>query len=118
MEREIKRVVQVVEAYPDTGRRVFSRRLLTEFERFIEEYFKTEHVAASKGVSPAQQIEQRETMAIQYTIEMRKMLDKVPVHDSVRQFLFHVWADVLATTAVKTSPAASRPGDEQGSPPT
>ena len=103
MEREIKRVVQVVEAYPDTGRRVF-QTVLTEFERFVEEYFKTEHVAASKGVSLAQQIEQRETMAIQYTIEMRKMLDKVPVHDSVREFLFHVWADVLATTAVKTSP--------------
>ncbi|MGR6804951.1 DUF1631 family protein [Sphaerotilus natans] len=107
MEREIKRVVQVVEAYPDTGRRVF-QTVLTEFERFIEEYFKTEHVAASKGVSLAQQIEQRETMAIQYTIEMRKMLDKVPVHDSVRQFLFHVWADVLATTAVKTSASSEQ----------
>ncbi|MFM2346872.1 MAG: hypothetical protein RL654_1625 [Pseudomonadota bacterium] len=107
MEREIKRVVQVVEAYPDTGRRVF-QTVLTEFERFVEEYFKTEHVAASKGVSLAQQIEQRETMAIQYTIEMRKMLDKVPVHDSVRQFLFHVWADVLATTAVKTSASSEQ----------
>ncbi|MFM2342390.1 MAG: hypothetical protein RLZZ592_2043 [Pseudomonadota bacterium] len=107
MEREIKRVVQVVEAYPDTGRRVF-QTVLTEFERFVEEYFKTEHVAASKGVSLAQQIEQRETMAIQYTIEMRKMLDKVPVHDSVRHFLFHVWADVLATTAVKTSASSEQ----------
>jgi hypothetical protein len=101
LEKEIKRVVQVVEAYPDTGRRVF-QTVLTEFERFLEHYFKTEHAAASKGVSLAQQIEQRETLAIQFTIELRKMLNEVPVHDGVREFLFHVWADVLATTAVKS----------------
>src|SRR5215203_878031 len=46
--------------------------------------------------------EQRETMAIQYTIELRKMLNDVPVQEGVREFLFHVWADVLATTGVKT----------------
>jgi hypothetical protein len=51
-------------------------------------------------VSLAQQIEQRETLAIQYTIEMRRMLDGMPVQDGVRQFLFQVWADVLATAAV------------------
>lgn len=101
LEKEVKRVVQVVEAYPDTGRRVF-QTVLTEFERFLENYFKTEHAAASKGVSLAQQIELRETLAIQYTIELRKMLNEVPVHDGVREFLFHVWADVLATTAVKS----------------
>ncbi|MDZ7858832.1 DUF1631 family protein [Sphaerotilus sp.] len=105
MEREIKRVVQVVEAYPDTGRRVF-QTVLTEFERFLEDYFKSAHLAASKGVSLAQQIEQRETLAIQYTIELRKMLNEVPVHDGVREFLFHVWADVLATTAVKSGQAS------------
>jgi HAMP domain-containing protein len=105
MEREIKRVVQVVEAYPDTGRRVF-QTVLTEFERFLEDYFKSAHLAASKGVSLAQQIEQRETLAIQYTIELRKMLNEVPVHDGVREFLFHVWADVLATTAVKAGQAS------------
>jgi Protein of unknown function (DUF1631) len=29
------------------------------------------------------------------------MLSDVPVQEGVRQFLFHVWADVLATTAVR-----------------
>ncbi len=107
LEKEIKRVVQVVEAYPDTGRRVF-QTVLTEFERFLENYFKTTHAAASKGVSLAQQIEQRETLAIQYTIEMRKMLNAVPVHDGVREFLFQVWADVLATTAVKAGQSSDQ----------
>jgi hypothetical protein len=100
LEKEIKRIVQVVEAYPDTGRRVF-QTVLTEFEKFLEHYFSTENEATRRGVSLAQQVEQRETMAIQYTIELRRMLNEVPVQEGVRQFLFHVWADVLATTAVR-----------------
>ena len=100
LEKEIKRVVQVVEAYPDTGRRVF-QTVLTEFEKFLEHYFKNENEATRRGVSLAAQVEQRETLAIQYTIELRKMLNDVPVQDGVREFLFHVWADVLATVAVK-----------------
>jgi hypothetical protein len=104
LEKEIKRVVQVVEAYPDTGRRVF-QTVLTEFEKFLEHYFRNENEASRKGVSLAAQVEQRETMAIQYTIELRKMLNDVPVQEGVRDFLFHVWADVLATTAVKAGNA-------------
>ncbi|RVU47769.1 DUF1631 family protein [Rubrivivax rivuli] len=100
LEKEIKRIVQVVEAYPDTGRRVF-QTVLTEFEKFLEHYFRNENEATKRGVSLAQQVEQRETMAIQYTIELRKMLNEVPVQEGVRQFLFHVWADVLATTGVR-----------------
>ena len=100
LEKEIKRVVQVVEAYPDTGRRVF-QTVLTEFEKFLEHYSKNENEASRKGVSLAQQVEQRETLAIQYTIELRKMLNEVPVQEGVRDYLFHVWADVLAMTAVK-----------------
>ena len=100
LEKEIKRIVQVVEAYPDTGRRVF-QTVLTEFETFLEHYFKNQNEATKRGVSLAQQVEQRETMAIQYTIELRKMLNEVPVQEGVRQFLFHVWADVLATTGVR-----------------
>ncbi|MBI3369443.1 MAG: DUF1631 family protein, partial [Burkholderiales bacterium] len=100
LEKEIKRVVQVVEAYPDTGRRVF-QTVLTEFEKFLEHYFRNQNEATKKGVSLAQQVEQRETMAIQYTIELRRMLNEVPVQEGVRQFLFHVWADVLAMTGVQ-----------------
>jgi len=100
LEKEIKRVVQVVEAYPDTGRRVF-QTVLIEFEKFLEHFFKNENEATKRGVSLAQQVEQRETLAIQYTIELRRMLNEVPVQEGVRQFLFQVWADVLATSAVR-----------------
>jgi len=100
LEKEIKRIVQVVEAYPDTGRRVF-QTVLIEFEKFLEHYFKNENELTKRGVSLAQQVEQRETMAIQYTIELRRMLNEVPVQEGVRQFLFHVWADVLATAGMR-----------------
>ena len=100
LEAEIRRIVQVVEAFPETGRKVF-QTVLTEFEAFLERYFREQNDMTRKGVSLAQQVEQRETLAIQYTIELRRMLNEVPVQEGVRQFLFHIWADVLATTAVR-----------------
>lgn len=103
LEAEIKRVVQVVEAFPDTGRRVF-QTVLNEFEKFLEGYFRDQNEKSRAGVSLAQQVEQRETLAIQYTIELRKLLGNVPVHEGVREFMFHVWADVLATAAVRHGP--------------
>jgi hypothetical protein len=101
LQKEIKRIAQVVEAYPDTGRRVF-QTVLTEFESFLEHYFKNENEASRGGVSLAQQIEQRETLTIQYTIELRKRLNEVPVQEGVRDFLFNVWADVLAMSALQS----------------
>jgi hypothetical protein len=103
LEGEVARVVQVVEAFPETGRKVF-QTVLVEFERFIERYFRDQNETTKKGVSLASQVEQRETLAIQYTIELRKLLDGVPVQDGVREFLFQVWADVLATTAMRHGP--------------
>ena len=40
-------------------------------------------------------------MAVKYTIELRNMLKDLPVRDELRQFLFKVWAEVLAVAAVK-----------------
>jgi hypothetical protein len=60
-------------------------------------------------VSVAQQVEQKETMAIQYTIELRKMLNDMPVRDEIREFLFKVWAEVLAIAALRYGPQGERP---------
>ncbi|HEY8977814.1 MAG TPA: DUF1631 family protein [Burkholderiaceae bacterium] len=100
LESEVARVVQVVEAFPETGRKVF-QTVLVEFERFLEKFFRDQNETTKKGVSLASQVEQRETLAIQYTIELRKLLDGVPVQDGVREFLFQIWADILATTAMR-----------------
>jgi hypothetical protein len=99
LEAEIKRVVQVIEQYPETGRRVF-QLVYDEFQKFLSKFL-TEKGATQKVVSVAQQVEQKETMAIQYTIEMRKLLADIPVRDEIREFLFKVWAEVLALAAVR-----------------
>lgn len=99
LEAEIRRVVQVIEQYPETGRRVF-QLVYEEFERFLSKFL-TEKQATSRLVSVAQQVEQRETLAIQYTIELRTMLRDMPVRDEIREFLFKTWAEVLALSAVR-----------------
>lgn len=102
MESEIKRVVQVIEQYPETGRRVF-QLVYDEFEKFLSRFL-SEHGSAARVVSVAQQVEQKETMTIQYTIEMRNLLNDMPVRDEIREFLFKVWAEVLAIAAMKNGP--------------
>ncbi len=99
LESEIKRIVQVIEQYPDTGRRVF-QLVYDEFQKFLSKYL-TEKGTSQRVVTLAQQVEQKETLAIQYTIEMRNMLNTMPVRDEIREFLFKVWAEVLAVAAIK-----------------
>jgi hypothetical protein len=102
LEVEIKRIVQVIEQYPETGRRVF-QLVYEEFQKFLAKFL-TEKEATAKVVSVAQQVEQKETMAIQYTIEMRKLLADMPVREEIRDFLFKVWAEVLALAAIRHGP--------------
>jgi hypothetical protein len=102
LETEIKRVVQVIEQYPETGRRVF-QLVYDEFQKFLSKFL-TEKAPTQRLVSVAQQVEQKETLAIQYTIELRSMLADMPVREEIREFLFKVWAEVLALAAVKNGP--------------
>ena len=102
LEAEIRRVVQVIEQYPETGRRVF-QLVYDEFEKFLSKFL-TEKQATSRLVSVAQQVEQKETLAIQYTIELRTMLKDMPVREEIREFLFKTWAEVLALSAVRDGP--------------
>ncbi|HEY0886219.1 MAG TPA: DUF1631 family protein, partial [Ramlibacter sp.] len=99
LEIEIKRVVQVIEQYPETGRRVF-QLVYDEFLQFLSRFL-TEKGPTQRLVTVAQQVEQKETLAVQYTIELRTMLAEIPVRDEIREFLFKVWAEVLALAAVK-----------------
>jgi hypothetical protein len=102
LEVEIKRVVQVIEQYPETGRRVF-QLVYDEFQKFLSRFL-TDDAPTQRLVSVAQQVEQKETLAIQYTIELRSMLSDLPVREEIREFLFKVWAEVLALSAVKNGP--------------
>lgn len=102
LEAEVRRVVQVIEQYPETGRRVF-RIVLDEFKQFLKRFL-TENEGTQKLVSVAQQVEQKETLTIQYTIELRKMLEQVRVGSELREFLFKVWAEVLALSTLRHGP--------------
>lgn len=102
MEAEIKRIVQVIEQYPETGKKVY-QIVFDEFQKFLAKFL-TEKGPAQKVVGVAQQVEQKETLAIQYTIEMRNMLKDMPVRDEIREFLFKVWAEALAVAAVRKGP--------------
>ena len=102
LEKEIKRVVQVIEQYPETGKRVYEL-VYAEFQKFLQKFL-TGTGATQKVASVAQQVEQKETLTIQYTIEMRNMLKDVPIRDEIRNFLYKVWAEVLAVSAVRKGP--------------
>ena len=99
LEKEIKRVVQVIEQYPETGKRVYEL-VYAEFQKFLQKFLAGSG-ATQKVVSVAQQVEQKETLTIQYTIEMRNTLKDVPVRDEIRTYLFKVWAEVLAVAAIR-----------------
>ena len=99
MEAEVRRVVQVIEQYPETGKKVY-QIVYDEFQKFLAKFL-TEKGSTQKVVSVAQQVEQKETLAIQYTIEMRNMLKDMPVRDEIRDYLFKVWAEVLAVSALR-----------------
>ena len=102
LEQEIKRVVQVIEQYPETGRRVY-QLVYDEFQKFLAQFL-TGNVATQKLVSVAQLVEEKATLTIQYTIEMRNILKDMPVRDEIREFLFKIWAEVLAVAAVRKGP--------------
>ena len=102
MELEIKRIVQVIEQYPETGKKVY-QIVYEEFQKFLAKHL-TEKGSTQKVVSVAQQVEQKETLTIQYTIEMRNMLKDMPVREEIRDYLFKVWAEVLAVAAVRKGP--------------
>jgi hypothetical protein len=102
METEVKRIVQVVEQYPETGKKVY-QIVYDEFQKFLSKFL-TEKGTTQKVVSVAQQVEQKETLAIQFTIEMRNMLKDLPVREEIRDFLYKVWAEVLAVSALRKGP--------------
>jgi Protein of unknown function (DUF1631) len=48
---------------------------------------------------------------VQFTIELRKQLDVMTVHDDIRDFFFKIWAEVLAVATVKYGPKHDETAD-------
>ena len=99
LEAEMRRIVQVVEQYPETGRKVFEI-VHKEFEAFLSQHL-LERGETQKLANLAEQVELKETLTVKFTIELRKLLGQAPVAEPVRDFLFHVWTEVLAVATVR-----------------
>ena len=102
LEVEIKRIVQVIEQYPETGVRVY-QRVYEEFQAFLKKHL-MQKPTTQKVVGVAERVEQKETLTIQYTIELRNQIKDMPVREEIREFLYKVWAEVLAVSAVRQGP--------------
>ncbi len=103
LEREIKRMVQVIEQYPETGKRVFEI-VYEEFRKFLADYLPNQSDDVTRMVSLASQVEEKEAMVVQYTIELRDRIQHLSLRDAVRDFLYQVWPEVLAVSSVKFGP--------------
>ncbi|MEY4758371.1 MAG: hypothetical protein RJA34_3269 [Pseudomonadota bacterium] len=102
LEAEVRRVVQVVEQYSETGSQVYEL-VLEEFQTFLAKHL-TDTDSTRELVSVAQQLEQKETLVVQYTIELRHLFDEIPAPEEIRLFLFRVWVEVLALATVRQGP--------------
>lgn len=99
LEAEIRRIVQVIEQYPETGRRVYEKTV-EEFQTFLREHLQG-NTANQELLTMAEQLELKETLGIQYTIELRNQLQDMPVRDEIRDFLLKTWSEVLAVVTVR-----------------
>lgn len=109
LEQEIRRMVQMVEQYPEAGRRIFEV-VYQEFQTFLATQWPLQ-LGWAPALDAAQRIEQRETLTVQYTIELRQRLGAAPVHEGLREFLFQVWTEVMAQAAVVHGVASAQAQD-------
>lgn len=99
LEQEIKRLVLLIEQYPDVGTRIYEQAT-REFEKFLAG-FQNDLPAPKKVDCVVCQRDQKEALSVQYTIALRDLLKDQPTPADIREFLFKVWTEVLAVTAVR-----------------
>jgi len=99
LQAEIRRAVEVIEQYPETGSKAFEM-MLGEFETFLQSHLGS-GAPQRKVQDMARQIEKREAYTVQYTIEIRNLLQDVVLADVLRDFLLKFWSEVLAVCAVQ-----------------
>lgn len=99
LEAEVRRIVTVIEQYPDLGKQAYEL-LGEEFEKFINP-LDLKPMSTLPAVNVMRQMEQREALQVSYTIEMRNLMLRSPVRGEIRTFLFEIWTELLAVTAVR-----------------
>lgn len=99
LEQEIKRLVLLIEQYPEVGTRVYEQAN-DEFEKFLAR-FQSKPESLQKVDCVICQKDQQEALSVQYLIALRDLLKEKPAQVEIRDFLFKVWTEVMAVTAVR-----------------
>jgi len=99
LELEIQRLVLMIEHSASTGNDSFGEAS-TEFKAFLSHYRQPDE-ALHQVSSKVRQQEQRVALTVQYSVLLRRMLHGMPVRPELSNFLFNVWAQVLAVASVQ-----------------
>lgn len=99
LEQEIKRLVLFIEQYPDSEHQVYEQAN-QQFEEFLAGFQSGTPVTQKVDCFICQK-DQKEALAVQYTIALRDLLKDKPAPAELRDVLFKVWTEVLAVNAVR-----------------
>lgn len=98
-ELEIQRLVSMIEHSKSGETRPFTEAS-EAFNLFLSHYRQPDE-ALSEVSSEVSQQEQRDPLTVQYSVLLRRMLHGMPVSSELSDFLFKVWAQVLADSSVR-----------------
>ena len=96
---EIQRLVLQIEKNATGGDKAYAQAHM-EFNTFLARYRQPDEVVPRVEDLDLQQ-EKRGVFTVQYSLVLRDMLHGIQVSAEVRDFLFKVWAEVLALSAVQ-----------------
>ncbi|TXT41223.1 MAG: hypothetical protein FD135_462 [Comamonadaceae bacterium] len=97
-EEEIKRLILVIESFPEADLQVFEWAY-SEFNQFLKQIHGEHPHDAITGCVACQQVQQ-EALAGQYRIAILDKLNHEPVEVEIRTFLSEIWPNILAAQAV------------------
>lgn len=99
LEQELKRLVTLIEQPATPDRAVFETACL-EFETFLRQSGGPAAAHAKVDCAVCQH-DQRQALTTQYQLAIQDTLGVAPVQAEIRDFLHHVWAEVLALQAIQ-----------------
>lgn len=100
--REIDRLVNQIILQFDQDLTLFER-ILGEFDAFLADAMPRESDPIARAKRALEEAEKREILTINLTIQVRKVFERVPMEDWLRQFLLGPWVRVLVAATVRDS---------------
>lgn len=102
LEQEIHRLVVMVEKNAAGGYET-CHQAHTEFRAFLARHRQSDEARQTEAGTVREE-EKVDVFKVQYTVLLRQMLQELKVRQEVTEFLFKVWAEVLALASVRYGP--------------